>query len=51
MQSVRNHRFNLPDDHGIDDSDLIYFAPYDLSEDAFDGASWRAPILFKESKV
>ena len=25
--------------HGIDDSDLIYFTPYDLSEDAVDGAS------------
>ena len=50
-ESVWNHRFNLPYDHGIDDSDLINFATYDLSEDAVDDAAQRTRILFTGSKA
>lgn len=50
-QSAWNHRFNLPYDHGIDDIDLIYFDPSDLSEDAEEDAAQRARILFSNSKI
>lgn len=34
VQTVWNDAFNLPPDHGIDDIDLIYFDPGDLSAEA-----------------